>query len=160
MVLALAKEMEMRKSEFQDDIVETIYFGGGTPSILQIADLRFLIDEVHRNFKVIQNPEITIEANPDDLTENRIIELSKNKNIKDLHHRISTIDVSQSLIISPRDLKKHEEREKKKLKEAYRILDEAELLVSQNNSSLEASVNQILSFKDSLRKVVGRKKQF
>jgi len=79
MVLALAKEMEMRKSEFQDDIVETIYFGGGTPSILQIADLRFLIDEVHRNFKVIQNPEITIEANPDDLTENRIIELSKNK---------------------------------------------------------------------------------
>ena len=79
MVLALAKEMEMRKSEFQDDIVETIYFGGGTPSILQIADLRFLIDEVHRNFKVIQNPEITVEANPDDLTENRIIELSKNK---------------------------------------------------------------------------------
>ena len=88
------------------------------------------------------------------------IELSKNKNIKDLHHRISTIDVSQSLIISPRDLKKHEERDKKKLKEAYRILDEAELLVSQKNSSLEASVNQILSFKDSLRKVVGRKKQF
>jgi hypothetical protein len=88
------------------------------------------------------------------------IELTKNKNIKDLHHRISTIDVSQSLIISPRDLKKHEERDKKKLKEAYLILDEAELMVNQNNSSLEASVNQILSFKDSLRKVVGRKKQF
>jgi len=79
MVLALAKEIEMRKSEFQDEIVETIYFGGGTPSILQIADLRFLIDEVYRNYKVIENPEITVEANPDDLTENRIIELSKNK---------------------------------------------------------------------------------
>lgn len=79
MVLALAKEIEMRKSEFQDEIVETIYFGGGTPSILQIADLRFLIDEVYRNYKVVQNPEITVEANPDDLTENRIIELSKNK---------------------------------------------------------------------------------
>ncbi|MQP25262.1 radical SAM family heme chaperone HemW [Flavobacterium sp. LMO8] len=79
MVLALAKEIEMRKSEFQDEIVETIYFGGGTPSILQIEDLKFLIDEVYRNYKIVENPEITVEANPDDLTENRIIELSKNK---------------------------------------------------------------------------------
>ncbi|MEL1246691.1 radical SAM family heme chaperone HemW [Flavobacterium helocola] len=79
MVLALAKEIEMRKSEFQDEIVETIYFGGGTPSILQIADLRFLIDSVYKNYKVVENPEITVEANPDDLTETRIIELSKNK---------------------------------------------------------------------------------
>ena len=79
MVLALAKEIEMRKSEFQDEFVETIYFGGGTPSILQIADLRFLIDSVYKNYKVVENPEITVEANPDDLTENRIIELSKNK---------------------------------------------------------------------------------
>ena len=79
MVLALAKEIEMRKSEFQDEIVETIYFGGGTPSILQIADLKFLIDTVYKNYKVVENPEITVEANPDDLTENRIIELSNNK---------------------------------------------------------------------------------
>ena len=79
MVLALAKEIQLRKNEFQDEIVETIYFGGGTPSILQIADLRFLIDEVYRNYKVVENPEITVEANPDDLTEKRIIELSKNK---------------------------------------------------------------------------------
>ncbi|TDR24250.1 radical SAM family heme chaperone HemW [Flavobacterium cheniae] len=79
MVLALAKEIQMRKSEFQNEIVETIYFGGGTPSILQIADLKFLIDEVYRNYKVVENPEITVEANPDDLTEKRIIELSKNK---------------------------------------------------------------------------------
>lgn len=79
MVLALAKEIQLRKNEFQDEIVETIYFGGGTPSILSIEDLRFLIDEVYRNYKIVENPEITVEANPDDLTENRIIELSKNK---------------------------------------------------------------------------------
>ncbi len=79
MVLALAKEIQLRKNEFQDEIVETIYFGGGTPSILSIEDLRFLIDEIYRNYKVVENPEITVEANPDDLTENRIIELSKNK---------------------------------------------------------------------------------
>jgi oxygen-independent coproporphyrinogen-3 oxidase len=79
MVLALAKEIEMRKNEFQNDIVETIYFGGGTPSILEISDLKFLIDAVYKNYKVVSTPEITVEANPDDLTENRIVDLSKNK---------------------------------------------------------------------------------
>ena len=79
MVLALAKEIKLRATEFKDEVVETIYFGGGTPSILQIADLRFLIDEVYRNYTVVENPEITVEANPDDLTEMRIIELSDNR---------------------------------------------------------------------------------
>ena len=79
MVLALAKEIQMRQAEFQDEVVETIYFGGGTPSILEVADLRMLIDEVFKNYNVIENPEITVEANPDDLTEKRIIELSNNQ---------------------------------------------------------------------------------
>jgi len=71
MVLALAKEIELRSKSITEPI-ETIYFGGGTPSILQIKDLRFLIDEVYRNYKVVENPEITVEANPDDLS-NEII---------------------------------------------------------------------------------------
>ena len=79
MVLALAKEIEMRKSEFQAEVVETIYFGGGTPSILTIEDLRFLINEVYKNYEVTENPEITVEANPDDLSKERIVELSNNK---------------------------------------------------------------------------------
>lgn len=79
MILALAKEIEMRKSEFQDDVVETIYFGGGTPSILEIEDLKLLIDVVYSNYKVVENPEITVETNPDDLSKDRIIELSNNK---------------------------------------------------------------------------------
>lgn len=77
MVLALAKEIQMRKNEFQDEIVETIYFGGGTPSRLQIADLRLQIDSIYNNYKVVQNPEITLEANPDDLSEDYLIELIK-----------------------------------------------------------------------------------
>ena len=75
MILALAKEIRMRKSELldcarsdKDEVVETIYFGGGTPSVLQIADLKLLIDEVYKNYTVSENPEITLEANPDDLT--------------------------------------------------------------------------------------------
>ncbi len=76
MVLALAKEIQLRKNEFQDEIVETIYFGGGTPSILSIEDLRFLIDEVYKNYKVVENPEITVEANPDDLDNETIRQLA------------------------------------------------------------------------------------
>ncbi len=78
MVLALAKEIAMRKSEVEDTI-ETIYFGGGTPSVLSNEDLNFLIDEVYRNHQVIENPEITLEANPDDLTPERIRELAQTK---------------------------------------------------------------------------------
>lgn len=72
MVLALVKEMELRKNEFQNEIIETIYFGGGTPSVLSIDDIRFLIDAVYKHYQVVENPEITLEANPDDL-DNEII---------------------------------------------------------------------------------------
>lgn len=83
MVLALAKEIAMRKNELLDsarsdnEIVETIYFGGGTPSVLSNDEINFLISEVYKNYKVSENPEITLEANPDDLSSERILELSK-----------------------------------------------------------------------------------
>ena len=77
MVLALAKEIQMRKKEFENEIVETIYFGGGTPSRLTIADLKLQLDSIYKNYKVAENPEITLEANPDDLSEDYLIELSK-----------------------------------------------------------------------------------
>ena len=77
--MALAKEIEMRKNEFQDEQVETIYFGGGTPSILAVSDITLLIDSVYSNYNIVENPEITVEANPDDLSKERIIELSYNK---------------------------------------------------------------------------------
>jgi len=77
MVLALAKEIVIRKSEFENETVETIYFGGGTPSVLENSELQFLIDTVYKNYKVAENPEITLEANPDDLSKERIFELSK-----------------------------------------------------------------------------------
>ncbi len=77
MVLALANEIGMRKSEFESQKVETIYFGGGTPSRLQISEIKLLIDEVYKHYSVSENPEITIEANPDDLSEEYLIELSK-----------------------------------------------------------------------------------
>lgn len=76
-VLALIREIQIRKNEFQNEIIETIYFGGGTPSVLTNAEILSLIEAVYENFEVIENPEITLEANPDDLSEERIIALSK-----------------------------------------------------------------------------------
>jgi oxygen-independent coproporphyrinogen-3 oxidase len=79
MVLALAKEIQMRKNESENEIVETIYFGGGTPSVLSSQEIDSLIAAVYENYTVIENPEITLEANPDDLSSGRILELSKSK---------------------------------------------------------------------------------
>ena len=74
---ALTKELELRKEEFNGTSVDTIYFGGGTPSLLTNIELQSLIDSVYKNYKVSENPEITLEANPDDLSNQRIIELSQ-----------------------------------------------------------------------------------
>src|SRR5690606_6332235 len=77
LVQALGKELVLRKNELKNQKIETIYFGGGTPSLLSINELKFLIEVVYRNYQVIENTEMTLEANPDDLNEHSIIELSK-----------------------------------------------------------------------------------
>lgn len=92
MVLALAKEIGLRKNEFKDEVIETIYFGGGTPSILTIDDLRFLIDEVFRNYNVIENPEITVEANPDDLISNV---LSSRAQLRDFYEEYRSLGINR-----------------------------------------------------------------
>ena len=76
MVSALQKELELRKEEFKDEVVETIYFGGGTPSVLETSEINDLIQTVYSNYLVAENPEITLEANPDDLSKDKLLELS------------------------------------------------------------------------------------
>ncbi|EDO27042.1 predicted protein, partial [Nematostella vectensis] len=77
LISCLVKELEIRKEELTDETIETIYFGGGTPSLMSIDELQLLIDTVYKNYRVSKNPEITLEANPDDLSKNQIIKLSK-----------------------------------------------------------------------------------
>ena len=60
MVLAIANELKLRKIEFKDELVETIYFGGGTPSVLELDEINFLIKTVYDNYSVSQTPEITL----------------------------------------------------------------------------------------------------
>ncbi|MCX2678798.1 radical SAM family heme chaperone HemW [Galbibacter sp. EGI 63066] len=76
LVNALAKEIVLRKNEV-DETVETIYFGGGTPSLLSVNELQFLIDSVYDNFEVVDAPEITLEANPDDLDKEQVLKISQ-----------------------------------------------------------------------------------
>ncbi|MGV6829201.1 MAG: radical SAM family heme chaperone HemW [Flavobacteriales bacterium] len=75
---ALKKELVLRKNEL-DEPIETIYFGGGTPSLLKTHDIQLLIHQVYENYPIIKQPEITLEANPDDLSLTKIKELSKTK---------------------------------------------------------------------------------
>ncbi|WP_350292715.1 radical SAM family heme chaperone HemW [uncultured Croceitalea sp.] len=77
MVNALFKEIALRKNEFRGEVVETIYFGGGTPSVLDTVEIERLITSVYDNYQVIDNPEITLEANPDDLSEEKINQLAE-----------------------------------------------------------------------------------
>lgn len=77
MLHCLKKEIALRKEELKGEKVETIYFGGGTPSVLNTSEINNLIATVYHHFDVIENPEVTLEANPDDLSEEKIIELSK-----------------------------------------------------------------------------------
>ncbi len=67
MVNAIRQEIRLRKQDAKLP-VETIYLGGGTPSVLITQQLRVLLGEVYNQFEVIDNPEITLEANPDDLS--------------------------------------------------------------------------------------------
>ncbi|WP_439151318.1 radical SAM family heme chaperone HemW [Winogradskyella sp.] len=76
LIHALVKELELRKDEFKQTTVETIYFGGGTPSLLSNEELQFIIDSVYKHYIISKDPEITLEANPDDLSKDRIIQLS------------------------------------------------------------------------------------
>ena len=68
-----------QKARLSHEKISTIYFGGGTPSILDVKQINSIINKIHKEFKVEENAEITLEANPDDLKINKVIDLSKTK---------------------------------------------------------------------------------
>jgi oxygen-independent coproporphyrinogen-3 oxidase len=72
-VTSLLKETELQKDYLVGEIIETIYFGGGTPSLLEIEELKFQIEQIRKFYTVDKNAEITLEANPDDITKEKLI---------------------------------------------------------------------------------------
>lgn len=65
-----------QKGQATNEAISTIYFGGGTPSILDVNEINSIINRIHKEFNVESEAEITIEANPDDLNKEKIINLS------------------------------------------------------------------------------------
>ncbi len=72
---ALLKEMEKRKDYLKGEKIETIYLGGGTPSQLSVHLLAKIFESLYREFDIATEPEITLEANPDDLSEQYVASL-------------------------------------------------------------------------------------
>ncbi len=68
MVDALAEELQMQNDFLGNDIVRTIYFGGGTPSLLEDHHMKKLMKLISFEYDLSSNPEVTLEANPDDLS--------------------------------------------------------------------------------------------
>lgn len=67
-IQALLKEIVLQKNFLDKDPINTIYFGGGTPSLLKKEDLQQVLQQVYTSFSIAPDPEITLEANPDDIT--------------------------------------------------------------------------------------------
>lgn len=77
MLDALCAEIELQKNYLPGPELETIYFGGGTPSLLTQGELEQLFTAIHAHFTVLPGAEITLEANPDDLTTDRLLAIRR-----------------------------------------------------------------------------------
>jgi oxygen-independent coproporphyrinogen-3 oxidase len=75
MVSAILKELEFQKDFLKGEKVETIYLGGGTPSLLSTSELNIIFEKIYTLHPVVKDAEITLEANPDDLTKSKLKEL-------------------------------------------------------------------------------------
>ena len=77
MIKALVKEMELENGFLESEQVETIYFGGGTPSVLDYEEIMIIFEGLYKYFKISKDAEITYETNPDDLTKQYLNKLVK-----------------------------------------------------------------------------------
>jgi oxygen-independent coproporphyrinogen-3 oxidase len=75
MLDAIKNELEDREESLHKQEIDTIYFGGGTPSLLSDDEIFDLLDHIKNGYKLSEKIEITLEANPDDLTKKRLIDL-------------------------------------------------------------------------------------
>ncbi|MAE83838.1 MAG: coproporphyrinogen III oxidase [Flammeovirgaceae bacterium] len=91
MVKAIIQELIIRRNELDNEPIQTIYFGGGTPSLLSGSELSEILRTIKTEFEVAFNPEITLEGNPDDLSHSKLLEI-KSAGINRLSIGIQTFD--------------------------------------------------------------------
>ena len=77
LITALLKEMELRRDYFVNEPVDTVYIGGGTPSLCSTDEITRILEKVFSNYDVSSGAEITLEANPDDITKEKSGEWKK-----------------------------------------------------------------------------------
>ena len=67
LIKGILKELKLQKDYLKKEEVATIYFGGGTPSLLNLQELEIILESIHSNYATVDRPEITLETNPDDM---------------------------------------------------------------------------------------------
>ena len=77
MIDSLIRELSMRSSYLAEQEIETIYFGGGTPSLLSSGELKAIITHINTTFSISDTAEISLEVNPDDISENQLMDWKK-----------------------------------------------------------------------------------
>lgn len=77
LVKSILAEADLRNSYLEDRRIETIYFGGGTPSLLSEREAFVILEKIYRQYDVSRDAEITLECNPDDLSEEKLKELKR-----------------------------------------------------------------------------------
>ena len=97
MVGSLIQELIMRQGEATLPI-QTIYFGGGTPSMLRPKQLQQMIAAVYANYSVVPKPEISLEVNPDDITQTYLVAV-KNAGVNRLSIGIQSFNNEELVLI-------------------------------------------------------------
>ena len=77
MLKCIELELQLRRDYLKNKTISTIYFGGGTPSLLNKDEIKSILEKVNDNFKLDENIEITLECNPDDLRKKKLIEFKE-----------------------------------------------------------------------------------
>ncbi|MES1220476.1 MAG: radical SAM family heme chaperone HemW [Bacteroidota bacterium] len=72
LVSALLKEIDLQKGYLENETIDTIYFGGGTPSLFEIDEVQSIITKIYSLYNVFPNAEVTLETNPDDITNEKL----------------------------------------------------------------------------------------
>ncbi len=77
LVKSILSEIDLRLNYLQDKTIETIYFGGGTPSLLSEKETFLILEKIYKLYNVSKNAEVTLECNPDDLSDEKLKELKR-----------------------------------------------------------------------------------
>jgi oxygen-independent coproporphyrinogen-3 oxidase len=77
LVKGIVAEIEQRNDYLKDKHIETIYFGGGTPSLLSEREASMILEKIYKLYDVSRDAEVTLECNPDDLSEEKLKELKR-----------------------------------------------------------------------------------